>query len=428
MSTVQVILILVVFFGAIALMMTKKLPAILALPLIGILVAAIAGVPFLTTTAEDGQTICGYVIGTGSAKLASTMIVTMFGAIFAKVIEKQGIAETIIRKAAELAGDKPRAMAFALTAAIIVIFVGMSGAGPVIMVCTIAIPLLLSAGVAPVVASSLILMGITVGLMLNVSQYQMFIDTLGMTQAQVKSMGAILAVIGAVVTCAYILLKVKRTPVRSSWAMPAAEKNDKAGVNIVALCTPILPFILVFFFKMDALTSLIIAIVFTILITTPKKMVSVLSACFVEGIKDVAAVIGLMIGIGILLNGVTAVATTALIQPLVAAIIPKTAIGYVLLFAILSPLALYRGPLNMYGLGSGLATIMLAAGSMNPYAVGMALRCNTFVQCTSDPTNTQNVICADFANVDVNDILKSTLPFTMVMCLVGLIYSAIFIF
>lgn len=427
MSTVQVVLILAVFFGAIALMMAKKLPAILALPLIGILVAAIAGVPFLTSTAEDGQTICGYVIGAGSAKLASTMIVTMFGAVFAKLIEKQGIAETIIRKAAELAGDKPLAMAFALTAAIIVIFIGMSGAGPVIMVCTIAVPLLLAAGIAPVVASSLILLGLTVGLMLNVSQYQMFIDTLGMTQEQVKSMGLILAVIGIVFTVVYILVKVKRTPVRSSWAMPATE-HKKKSVNAVALFTPILPFILVFVCKIDALTSLIIAILFTVLITTPRQTVNVLSACFIEGIKDVAAVIGLMIGIGILLNGVTAAATTALIQPLVTAIIPKTAVGYVLLFAILSPLALYRGPLNMYGLGSGLATIMLAAGSMNPYAVGMALRCNTFVQCASDPTNTQNVICADFAHVDVNDILKSTLPFTMFMCFAGLVYSAVFIF
>ena len=96
--------------------------------------------------------------------------------------------------------------------------------------------------------------------------------------------------------------------------------------------------------------------------------------------------------------------------------------------SILSPLALYRGPLNMAGMGSGIAAIMLSAGTMNPYAVGMALRCNTFVQCTSDPTNTQNVICADYAHVDVNDVLKSTLPYTMVMCLLGLIYSAIFIF
>ena len=82
----------------------------------------------------------------------------------------------------------------------------------------------------------------------------------------------------------------------------------------------------------------------------------------------------------------------------------------------------------MYGLGSGLANIFLQAGSLSASAVGMALRSTSVVQCVSDPTNTQNVICADYAHVDVNDVLKSTLPYTMVMCLLGLIYSAIFIF
>lgn len=427
MAIVQVVLILVVLLGGVVLMMTKKLPAILAMPMMGILVAVCAGVPFMTPAEEGGQTIVSYVISAGSVRLASTIIITMFGAIFAKLIEKQGIAESIIHKAAELAGDKPLTMAFALTAAIIVIFVGMSGAGPVIMVCTIAVPLMLAAGIAPVVSAGLILLGLTVGLMVNVSQYQMYIDTLGMTQEQVQSMGIVLAVIGMVITAVYILVNVKRKPVRSAWAMPKQETQTKK-VNPVALFMPLLPFILVFFFKIDALTSLIIAILVTVLITTPKQIVNVLSACVVEGIKDVAAVTGLMIGIGILLHGVTATATIALVQPLVEAIIPSTAIGYVLLFAILSPLALYRGPLNMSGMGSGLAAIMLAAGTMNPHAVGMALRCNTFVQCASDPTNTQNVICADYAHVDVNDILKSTLPYTMLMCLIGLIYSAVFIF
>lgn len=427
MATVQLILILVVLVGGVALMMTKKLPAILAMPLMGILVAFIAGVPFMTPAEEGGQTIVNFVISQGSLRLASTIVVTMFGAIFAKVIEKQGIAETIIHKAAELAGDKPLAMAFALTAAIIVIFIGMSGAGPVIMVCTIAVPLMLAAGITPVVSASLILLGLTVGLMVNVSQYQMYIDTIGMTQEQVQSMSLVLAVVGVIVTIVYILLNVKRKPVRSSWAMPAATR-EKKHVNPMALLMPLLPFVLVFFFKIDALTSLIIAILVTVLITTPKQMVNVLAACFVEGIKDVAAVTGLMIGIGILLNGVTASNTIAIIQPLITAIMPSTAVGYVLLFAILSPLALYRGPLNMAGMGSGLAAIMLAAGTMNPSAIGMALRCETFVQCASDPTNTQNVICADYAHVDVNDILKATLPYTMAMCFIGLVYSAIFIF
>ena len=50
------------------------------------------------------------------------------------------------------------------------------------------------------------------------------------------------------------------------------------------------------------------------------------------------------------------------------------------------------------------------------------------VQTVTDPTNTQNVIIAGFAKVDVNDILKSTLPYTMLMTLGILIYSAITLF
>ena len=103
-------------------------------------------------------------------------------------------------------------------------------------------------------------------------------------------------------------------------------------------------------------------------------------------------------------------------------------IVYVVLFTILSPLALYRGPLNMYGLGSGLANIFLTAGKLSAPAVGMALRSTSVVQCVADPTNTQNVIVADYAKVDVNDILKSTLPYTMVMALGILVYTATFLF
>lgn len=43
MENLQVILILVVFLSGVALMMSKKLPAILSLPCMGILIAAIAG-------------------------------------------------------------------------------------------------------------------------------------------------------------------------------------------------------------------------------------------------------------------------------------------------------------------------------------------------------------------------------------------------
>ncbi|SFG16318.1 transporter [Oribacterium sp. WCC10] len=422
MQTLQVILILAVFVAGVALMMTKKLPAILALPVMGILIAAVAGVPFVSADKET-QTITNFVITQGAAKLSGTIVVTIFGAIFARVIQKEGISDAIIRKAAELAGDKAIAIALALTAAIAIIFTSMSGAGPVIMVSQIAIPLMLSAGIAPVVAASLVLFGLNIGLLFNVSQYQLYVDTIGMDMDVIKSASLVMGIVCIIVTVAYIFVNVKKGET-SHWAMKASDSK----VTPVAMIMPIFPVLLVFIFKMDANVALLIAIVLTSLITKPLEAVQVISSSVVEGIKDIAGVIALMMGIGILLNGVAAQATSALMQPVIAAILPSNKFVYIILFTILSPLALYRGPLNMYGLGSGLANIFLQAGALSASAVGMALRSTSVVQCVSDPTNTQNVIVADYAKVDVNDILKSTLPYTMVMALVILVYTAFVLF
>jgi len=317
-------------------------------------------------------------------------------------------------------------IALALTAATALIFTAMSGAGPVIMVAQIAIPLLLSAGIEPIVAASLVLFGLNIGLLFNVSQYQIYVDTIGMDMEVIKTSSIVMGLICVVVTVAYILINVNKKTVRSTWAMNAGTNSKK--VNPVAMLMPLLPIVLVFFFKWNAETSLVVAIIVTALITNPSSSIQVLSSSMVEGIKDVAGVIGLMIGIGILLNGVAAQKTSALMQPIISVILPSNPIMYIVIFTVLSPLALYRGPLNMYGLGSGLANIFLTAGKLSAPAVGMALRSTSVVQCVSDPTNTQNVIVADYAKVDVNDILKSTLPYTMVMALGILIYAAVALF
>lgn len=422
---VRVILILLMFALFIGLMIAKKLPTILALPLLGVISAAIAGVPFLHAAEEGGQTIMGFVIGQGSSRLAGTIIATIFGGMFAKVIQKQGISDAIIRKAAELAGDKPYAIAFVLTAATALIFSAIGGAGPVIMVSTIVIPLMLSAGIPAVTAAGLVLLGISTGGLFNVANYQFYVDTIGMDMGIIKSGSLVMGILSAAAIVIYIMLNVKKSS-RSSWAMPVKQETKK--VNAFALCSPLVPILLVFVFKFSAELSLILAIIYTIVVTKPGQIIQIASSSFVEGIQDVAGVTALMIGIGILLNGVSAQATTALMQPLIQAVMPSSPIVYIILFTVLSPLALYRGPLNMYGLSSGLANIMLAAGTLSPAAVGMALRATGVVQGVSDPTNTQNVIVADFAKVDVNAILKSTLPYTVLITLATLVYTAMFVF
>lgn len=426
MQTLQIILIFAIFFAGAYLMMTKKLPAILALPIMGILIAVIAGVPFKTEDPEVNS-IMDFVIAKGGVKLASTIIVTIYGAIFAKIIQKKGISDSIIKRAAELAGDKPTIIAIVLTAAISIIFTAMSGAGAVIMVAQIAIPIFLASGIESLVAACLILFGLNIGLIFNVSLYQIFIDTIGMDIETIKSYSIVMGIISTIITLIYIYINVYRKGLkgtRKSWCVNVCKNND---VNVIALFTPILPIILVFFLKWNPDTALIVSIIITALIVRPMEMVQDLSSSVVEGIKDVAGVIGLMIGIGILLNAVFTPQSVELIQPVISFIAPTNTIMYIAIFTILSPLALYRGPLNMFGLGSGIAKILLLSGLSIP-AVGMALKSTSMVQTVTDPTNTQNVIIAGFAKVDVNDILKSTLPYTMIMTLGILVYSAITLF
>ena len=426
MQTLQIILIFAIFFAGAYLMMTKKLPAILALPIMGILIAVIAGVPFKTEDPEVNS-IMDFVIAKGGVKLASTIIVTIYGAIFAKIIQKKGISDSIIKRAAELAGDKPTIIAIVLTAAISIIFTAMSGAGAVIMVAQIAIPIFLASGIESLVAACLILFGLNIGLIFNVSLYQIFIDTIGMDIETIKSYSIVMGIISTIITLIYIYIHVYRKGLkgtRKSWCVNVCKNND---VNVIALFTPILPIILVFFLKWNPDTALIVSIIITALIVRPMEMVQDLSSSVVEGIKDVAGVIGLMIGIGILLNAVFTPQSVELIQPVISFIAPTNPIMYIAIFTILSPLALYRGPLNMFGLGSGIAKILLLSGLSIP-AVGMALKSTSMVQTVTDPTNTQNVIIAGFAKVDVNDILKSTLPYTMIMTLGILVYSAITLF
>lgn len=427
---IQVILILLVFAGITALMIGKKIPTILALPLLGVIIAVIAGVPFMTPAEEGGQTLMAHVIGGGSSRLAGTMIAAIFGSMFAKVIQKQGVSNAIIRKAAELAGDKPLTIAFVLTLACVIVFSALGGAGAVIMVATIVIPLMLSAGIKATVAAGCFLMGLGLGGLFNVANYAFYAEAIGMDMELVKSTSLVLALISAIVTIAYILINVRGKAVRSTWAMPNTnfESKTQEDVNIFALIAPLLPILFVFFFKFSAEVSLLISIIYTILVTKPSQIIQIASSSLVEGIQDVAGVIGLMMGIGILLNGVSATATIQLMQPLISAILPTSPVPYVILFTIASPLALYRGPLNLYGLGSGLGNVMLAAGTLSPAAIGMALRSTGVVQGISDPTNTHNVIVADFAKVDVNSVLKSTLPYTVLITGLSLVYTALMIF
>lgn len=429
--TTQGVLILIAFFIFAGLMITKKLPTILALPLMAFAICAISQMSMLK--------VINVVILGGSTKLSSAIAVVVFGAMFAKIIMKTGISDSIIKKAAELAGDKPMPIAIVLTAAIAFVFLGMNGLGAIIMVGSIAIPIMISAGIRPVVASSLLLLGMQTGLSANAANYGTFIGIFGGNV--VSSYYGPAAIISSIVTLAFIIINVRSDRERSAWAMASSNGIMKTNKKVpaIALITPIIPIAIVFLCKgiwgfgpankgmVDAVGAsifgFIVASIYGIIVTQPKQIVNIFSGAIVEGIQEVAGVIFLFIGIGMLVVTVTNPIVSQYLNPIIKDLVPSSRVGILVFFAVLSPLALYRGPLNMFGMGAGIAALIVSLKILPIAVVAGGFVAVQYIQAVSDPTNSQNVWTGEYANVETSAILKMTIPYTWVMCVAMLGYT-----
>ena len=419
--TLQIIGILGLFALMVVLMMTRKLPTLLALPIMAVGIALIAGIPF-----KGGEfSITADVLEAGAMRMSTAIAGLFFGGFFGKVLSKVGVTRTIIRKAAEMAGDKPLPIALVFLAVCSVIFAASNGLGMIILVGTIIVPIMISAGLSPMVAGTVLLLANGIGVNFSVSTLAVYIDVLGLPQETVTSYSLLCGIPLIIIAVIMIVVLTKfGNKTRKAWAMPAAgDLASEKNVRSIALISPIIPVVLVFVWHIPLVSSIIIGILVTLILSTPKNAVQVVSSAFVEGIQETAGAAALMIGIGMVLKAVMAPEVATVLEPLIKAIIPTNKLLFILIFGLLSPLAIYRGPLNVWGLGSGIVALLAASG-MNPVAAMVALRLDSNVQAVCDPTNSHNVWVADFTKTDVNEFTKKTIVWIMVSTFVGLIVAS----
>ena len=179
MTTLQAIGILAIFAVCVVLMMTRKLPTILALPIMAVGIALVAGIPFVSGDPEQ-FTIAKDVLESGAMRMSTAIAGLIFGGWFGKILTKVGVTRTIIRKAAELAGDKPLPIALAFLAVCSVIFAASNGLGMIILVGTIILPIMISAGLSPILAGTVLLLSNGIGVTFSVGTLGVYIDTLGL--------------------------------------------------------------------------------------------------------------------------------------------------------------------------------------------------------------------------------------------------------
>jgi len=429
------LLLLVIFVLLALLMYLGRLPALLALPLLALGVVVVGGVPW--------QQVVTVVFSDGAFRLASAMAAVLMGAILAQLVDRTGIARVLVTRTAELGGDRPLPLALLLTLVVALLFTTLGGLGAVIMVATIIFPILLSIGLPPLVVGCLFLFGMSLGGVFNIANWQVYKSILGLDNQTILTFAVPLAV---VLGLAFALVGTRQR--RRLWAAPPPETRVEP-VRWFALLTPLVPLVPVlafavrnFFVRPEArfefpiITALLVGIAYGLLATwrRDRSAVQLLSRSVIEGIAAVAPALALMVGIGMVVNamagppaalpGAPEWKVAVQMRPLLLAGVPSHPLPYVLVFGVLAPLALYRGPLNLWGMGSGLVAAILAAGALPPAAIMAAFFSVGLLQGVSDPTNTHNVWIANNLSLDVQRILRVTLPYVWVSAVVALAIGA----
>ncbi len=497
MATFQGIALLLVFILITGMMSKRIWPALLAMPVLAVMISVIAGI-----RPDD---IFQYVIGEGSLRLAEPIIIAMFGGVLSVIMQKTGIAEGFIKKGAELSGDNPLVIALVMFMFIIMLFTTLGGLGAMIMVGSIVLPILTSVGISRLTAAVIMLMGVNIGGMFNVGNWALYMASLNLSQEEVvsfilvifaivflgsltyiviqlysdgfnltagniiKSVGVIFILVAAIFgavhlygtmeisegldqalsitgSVIYVIFLAAMLALFLHAAYRAFRHRSKPHnpLHWTAIFTPVIPLILILYFNVNFLSAFILGIAYAYMITYKRDNISTLIKSLIEGSSVVLPAVVLMFGIGWLLVSVIGPTelpddhlmthygteiwpVRELMVPFVESIIPSTGLMYVITFVILAPLALYRGPLNVWGMGFGIASVMMAAGMPSGAILGILWSVGQ-LQGISDPTNLQNVWIANEMKVDVQKILYNTLPYSWIFAFLGLIAAAIMYF
>jgi hypothetical protein len=404
------------------------------------------------------------VLAAGTLKLHVAYTTTMFGAMLADFLNKQGMARALVRWVAEFAGDSPYLLGLLLTIVTALLFSTLGGLGAVIMVGTIILPVMLSLGIPAHAAAGLFLFAISLGGMFNLANWQLYSEVLGIEQARIISFVVPFSLIVCLVVLLLLLVELKDkrnikffltglfglglaypclsnfNPEKADISHLAQDSYMYAAVLVVlltvyafirqntkttalpgiALLTPLVPLIFVLVFHWEIIPAFMLGITYGVLTSWKRDSINVLTRSILDGTAAVIPAVLLMMGIGMLITAVMDHHVADALTPIMKACVPTHALSYVLGFGCFSFLALYRGPLSLWGMGSGLVSLAKSATALSNQAIMAMLFSVGQIQGICDPTNTANIWIATYLGVDTQFILKRTIPYALLCVFLGL--------
>ena len=384
---------------------------------------ALVGNTFSPNPAMEGQGVIDvltHIYTTGPAEYAKSILVNVFfGAFFGRVLVDSGIAATLIRKVVELGGDKPRITMSLLCVVTAVIFMSITGIGPVISIAVIVLPILMSLGISVPVALFSFMGSIMAGIFANIVNFKQY-QTIyaGFNPAaesytyndyfQIGMIGMVVSLV-VVLTVANISMNKKKR-----YAMAAnvpAEGGDAPMISWLAVLLPVSGVVLL---DLSIILGFILAGIWALLFTGKlrggyKEICRQFAKLFTDGAVDVAPMVGFLMTLAMFNN--SAAYASPYFSAIFGDLIPQSPLVLAIVFAILTPLGFFRGPMNLVGSGSAILAVVLAVNpTMSPAFLFPLFAITTIAPQHLDITQSWVAWGLGYTKVTSREYMKKSIP------------------
>lgn len=352
----------------------------------------------------------------------TTLVNVCWGAWFGRVLMETGIASTLIRKTVELGGDKPIITLALLNVVTALIFTAMTGAGPVIAIGVIVLPILMSLGIPKAIAMFSFMESVAAGIYLNpvnFAQYRAFFIgtdelpdfTLGWYAAK---WGYFALVISVVVTTVLAGVFLKKSKTSHAWAAQTRGASEQKDAPLYTLILPIVPVILKIWLDFSVIGGFVIAGFLALFLCgklkgTFKENCQLVNKLYYDGVVDTAPLVGFLLTLP-MFNSVASYASP-FFKVILGPVMPKSELLLCILFAVLLGLGLFRGPMTLVGCGAATLGVVRGVASFSvPFLYCIFAIPTITVNIGSCITQSWVAWGLAYTKVESKDYLKLSIP------------------
>lgn len=353
----------------------------------------------------------------------TTLVNVCWGAWFGRVLMDTGIASTLIRKTVELGGDKPMVTIALLNIVTALVFTAMTGAGPVIAIGVIVLPILMSLGVPKAIAMFSFMGSVAAGIYLNpvnFAQYRAFYITpdempdftLGWYAFHWGYAALLIMLVVTTVLAGIYLAKSKTSHAWAAQRRNAASEQRNAPMYTLIL--PIVPVVLKIAFDFSVIGGFVISGFLALFLCgrmkgTFSENCQLVNKLYYDGVVDTAPLVGFLLTLP-MFNSVASYASPYF-KVILGNVMPKSELTVCIVFAVLLFMGLFRGPMTLVGCGAATLGVLSNVASFSvPFLYGVFAIPTITVNIGSCITQSWVAWGLAYTKVESKDFLKLSIP------------------